>query len=382
MTNKDLFDAFKNIDENFIAEAAPAENSPEKLSKEEIKSEEKIRPIKRRKNIIAKSAVAACICLIAAAGIFALANRGFIKNSDTDSGSSGGDASYDSAAEEIDGDYTAVGSDNTTDGFSSSSATSEEDYIASVIPWDELSLTGKYPEAEIGEVIFSAEGETLESGKIGAGISDITLTGYDEINNQRHTAKGKAFEIKGISPDCAAAVKIDGSEEYYVYTCHLYQPGTLGQFIDDLNLENTLSVGNVYEDRFNQSGEYITAEYTGLSKDAVFEILLSDRAAPAEKDFDSRFFGNELIGISIDLKLLGYENISLAVTDEGYVTTNILATGKAFYIGKEKAEEFYKYVTENCRRVKYEVRKPEDNADTPDKSSDSAASHSVSHYTP
>ena len=111
-------------------------------------------------------------------------------------------------------------------------------------------------------------------------------------------------------------------------------------------------------------------------------MLLSDRELKNVKDYDSMNFGKELISVSINIELLGYENISLAVTDEGYVTTNILATGKAFYIGKEKAEEFYKYVTENCRRVKYEVRKPEDNADSPDKSSDSAASHSVSHYTP
>ena len=59
-------------------------------------------------------------------------------------------------------------------------------------------------------------------------------------------------------------------------------------------------------------------------------------------------FGKELISVSINIELLGYENISLTVTEDGYLTTNILDTGKAFFIGKEKAEEFYGYVRENC----------------------------------
>ena len=46
--------------------------------------------------------------------------------------------------------------------------------------------------------------------------------------------------------------------------------------------------------------------------------------------------------------MLGYENISLGVTENGYLTTNILNTGKAFFIGAEKAQMFMDYVIENC----------------------------------
>ena len=52
---------------------------------------------------------------------------------------------------------------------------------------------------------------------------------------------------------------------------------------------------------------------------------------------------------SISLSLLGYENISISVTRDGYITTNILDTGKAFYIGKNAAENFLSYLDKECK---------------------------------
>ena len=83
----------------------------------------------------------------------------------------------------------------------------------------------------------------------------------------------------------------------------------------------------------------------------VWEMLFSDRNLKNVKDYDSMNFGKELISVSINIELLGYENISLTVTEDGYLTTNILDTGKAFFIGKEKAENFAEYVSENCKAV-------------------------------
>ena len=52
---------------------------------------------------------------------------------------------------------------------------------------------------------------------------------------------------------------------------------------------------------------------------------------------------------TVDVPLLGYKNISLGVTEDGYIVTNILDTGKAFYIGKDKTEAFIKYVESECK---------------------------------
>lgn len=368
MTNKDLFNAFENTDEKFIDEALP-KNS--------------------RKGIILKTAAAAaCICLIAAAGVFTLKNNAGI----TDKGSeslTGGDLTPNGSAE-LDGTYTPNDSDKFSGNYTpngnlpsadSSDYAESSSETAAVLPWDELTLPEKFPEAEISSEHFSGRNKTLPGGKIGGKISALTLTGRDEITGKAYTSKAEAFEIKGISPACAAAVKFSGTNEYYVYINPYYQPETLGQFIADLDLKNTLTVGTVYENRFNGKKEYITAEYTGLTVQEVFDRLLNDAELPAVKNFDSKFFGSDLIGISINIELLGYENISLAVTEEGYITTNILDTGKAFFIGREKAEGFYKYVTQNCRRTKYEVSKPQTGSSETVKSGD-AVSHAAEPYIP
>lgn len=364
MTNKDLFNAFENTSEKFIAEASP-------------------KP--RKKGIIIKAAASvACVCLIAAAGIITLKHNSGISKTNGSSGS--GSVIYDGnytpgGSVQYDGDYTPNG--NYSPNYSGSKAeSSETEYTAKIPSWDELTLPERFSEAEISSARFSGRNKTLPAGKIGDRISALTLTGRDEITKQSHTAKAEAFEIKGISAAAAAAVKFSGTNEYYVYTNPYYQPETLGQFIADLDLKNTLSCGTVYENRFTGKKEYTEAQYTGLTEKGIFENLLSDGSIPAVKDYDSKFFGSELIGISVSIELLGYKNISLAVTEDGYITTNILDTGKAFFIGRQKAEEFYKYVTRNCRRTKYEVTKSESASSRADESGDSTASHAVSHNIP
>ena len=56
---------------------------------------------------------------------------------------------------------------------------------------------------------------------------------------------------------------------------------------------------------------------------------------------------SQSIEISVDIELLGYENISVSLTDKGYLLTNILDTGKGFYIGEDKVQEFLNYIKEN-----------------------------------
>ena len=53
------------------------------------------------------------------------------------------------------------------------------------------------------------------------------------------------------------------------------------------------------------------------------------------------------MSISVDIPILG-RNSSIWLTEDGYLCTNILGTGKAFYIGEEKVAEFIYYVVMHC----------------------------------
>ena len=82
------------------------------------------------------------------------------------------------------------------------------------------------------------------------------------------------------------------------------------------------------------------------------------------------------MGISTNVDILGFNNISLSVTEDGYLTTNILATGKAFYIGEEKVQTFINFVQnelEGCEIIYvYE--------DIPDESEDAPAESAIVQY--
>ena len=126
-----------------------------------------------------------------------------------------------------------------------------------------------------------------------------------------------------------------------------YRPATLKDFIDDLNLTETLSFGSIYYEWMQENGEIAHIEFKNLNDAVVWNMLLSDTSLECVE-----FSGNDILingmSISVSIPLLGYENISLGVTENGYLTTNILNTGKAFFIGAKKAQMFMEYVIENC----------------------------------
>ena len=76
-------------------------------------------------------------------------------------------------------------------------------------------------------------------------------------------------------------------------------------------------------------------------------MLLSDESLVPLEDPD-RLTLNGVMSVGVDIPLLGYHNITLGVTEDGYLFTNILDTAKVFDIGKEKAQQFVNYVIDNC----------------------------------
>ena len=300
--------------------------------------------------IIRYSAMAACL-LITAVGVFAAVNatRGGIKNSgaanetsdiyeekeeyiaDSETEPSGGGASKPSA-----------------DSSKSNATTSETNGTGiKVKKWDERSITEKFPLININGNEYGVANTAVQSDRIGARISSLTAIGKDVYTQSEYACNAEIYEIKSISSECAAAVKYDGDESYYVCRNPYYKPDTLGQFIDDLDLKNTLTFNAFYATR-EINGKMSDLEFSGWTKKRVWGLLFSDTSAKAVKDFDSMNF-EMAVDSSISLKLLGYENISVSVSRDGYIITNILDTGKAFYIGKNAAENFINYLDKECK---------------------------------
>ncbi len=231
---------------------------------------------------------------------------------------------------------------------------------APVPKWEDLTPPQKYPSAQINDFKFSGRNAKLSEQMVGKELTNVTATGF--IGDTEKKADAIAYSISGIDERCAAALKFENSEDFYVYINSYYLPSTLGEFINALALEKNISFGSVSYSYF-ENGSYKNIEFTDLNDSVIWEMLLSDRGVKAIDNYDSHNFAASM-SVSVNIPILGYENISLGITEDGYLITNILDSGKAFFIGKEKTEEFTDYVISNC--TGYEIIYVSDGEEIPE----------------
>lgn len=228
-----------------------------------------------------------------------------------------------------------------------------------VIPkWNEMSISQQFNEVEYNNSKYSSRITKISNNNILKNIGNATLTGYDTYTETTYNKKAELYSIKDIEEKCAIAIKFEGDTDYYVYVNSYYRPTTLGEFTKDLNLEEIISFGTIYYNYWNEDlQEDINVEFYGVDNKIIWQKLFNNKNLEniysdndTEKYTSERF--SQSIGISVDIPLLGYKNISVSLTDKGYLLTNILDTGKGFYIGEDKVQEFLDYIKDNYNGYK------------------------------
>ena len=228
-----------------------------------------------------------------------------------------------------------------------------------VIPkWNEMSISQQFNEVEYNNSKYSSRITKISNNNILKNIGNATLTGYDTYTETTYNKKAELYSIKDIEEKCAIAIKFEGDTDYYVYVNSYYRPTTLGEFTKDLNLEEIISFGTIYYNYWDEDlQEDINIEFYGVDNKIIWQKLFNNKNLEniysdndTEKYTSERF--SQSIGISVDIPLLGYKNISVSLTDKGYLLTNILDTGKGFYIGEDKVQEFLNYIKDNYNGYK------------------------------
>ncbi len=233
-------------------------------------------------------------------------------------------------------------------------------------PWDEQEMYQKYTVIDTDGIQYSIRKSTVEADNVAEKLQSVTAQGWEHDFDAAgdfilHTHDAEIYRINGISPECAVAVKFGGDDKYYSAVNSYYKPDILNDFVTGLNLRENLTCGfasRLYQKKL--SGEYITVRYENVDIKKVWELLDSAPSAPNVSDEISIAQTKELLVVSVSIPLLGYENFSLSIREGGYVRTNLLDTGKMFYVGEENTEAFVDYVTKNCPG--YEIRFEKDNA--------------------
>ena len=226
--------------------------------------------------------------------------------------------------------------------------------------WEDKPIWQRFPEFERkipvgydGKMHYTVRDTNIDKTMVMEYLEDVNLHGYDIYTETAYDVVGKVYRIKGINPICAVALQYPDRSDFFPAINFGYKPDTLGEFIIDLNLREHLRVGTVYHSYRDADGTFHDKEYAGLTVEKVWEMLLCDDALRNEYDEENwQRQWNTKISIRIDMPLLGYHNISISLSENGYLRTNLLDTEKLFYIGEDKVDAFMAYVEENCRLQK------------------------------
>lgn len=231
--------------------------------------------------------------------------------------------------------------------------------------WSEKNAVERYGTVELMNVSYSFRGESDTVGAhIGELLDTVEVSGWEYADEKAaylermngalpedipgatlHTAKAHIFSIAGIDPACAVAVRYEGDEAYYPQVNSHYPFETLGDFLDKMNFAEYASLGTLYYDYVAENGDYVQVRFDDVSASVISSLLLSKREA-VNHDEDTMHVHK--MSFSLNFPVLGYENISLGVSEDGYLITNLLDTGKYFFIGTEATDAFFDYVEKNC----------------------------------
>lgn len=196
----------------------------------------------------------------------------------------------------------------------------------------------------------------MPSNYIEKELEKSVLTGHDTYTDTNYTKNATLYKIKTISQECAIAVQFEGTTEYYSYINAYYRPETLEEFINDLNLKEIISFGSIWYNHTYDAGEGVLGfdmiEFPEVDDDIIWQMLFSDTTLQNEFSDNNNNMYPALMSVSVDIPLLGYKNISAWVTETGYLVTNILETGKGFYIGEENVQKFVDYIIQNYEGFK------------------------------
>lgn len=317
MKSEDLLKAINEIDDKYLLDAdnAGKENTDNEnnhiLTDTVVASKNvSVDSLKHHSKLRIAGLIAACLCIIVAVGVVvSVSNKtGFsddklIKNNQSRVGSA----------------------ELSEDSFKQQTGSLEESLVSKIESQKQKDESKENKESSQNEVTNPVE-SSVESG--------VTNPNADFPYVSESSVTASQGEVSEIS----------NSEDGGDLLSHDYKPDTLGDFVKDLQLKDTLEIiGGTY---VYQEGNYIhTTEINGDNSAFVFDILLTDECA---KNYGEIADSTPIIEVGVCVPELNCINCRLWVTESGYVCTDILGSQKSFFIGKDKVQAFVDYVKENC----------------------------------
>ena len=235
----------------------------------------------------------------------------------------------------------------TDERYKSCNVTANESAI--VWPWEYKTVPEKFNSLEIADKVYNGKGREVSESLIDSKIGDYTVSGYDDITDERHVEKCEVYSLKDVSPEKYVAMKIEG--RYYVFMNGEYlPPSTLGELMDTVNLPNIVKLSHFSENGDNPDGKHYV-----LTDDAyIWEVLTDCRESAFVDDQAWMVYGRDYLSFTITSETLGVYKVAMYITEDGYLWTNAFSWQYLFNIGKDAASKIISYAKKNSSEAKYE----------------------------
>lgn len=219
--------------------------------------------------------------------------------------------------------------------------------IAIIPRWEDMIDCQRYAELRFGDAVYGTQLIAVHAENIGARLGETECTGYDVYEDTLHSCTVSVYAVRGIRTDAAVCVKFREEDEYaYAYANREYTPASLGELAGALDFDERLETGLVYDMR-NVTQPIV---YEDVPSSLVWELLLSDPSVMNEPEAE---IGRTVLSIAVSVDVLGNHYKTFSLTEDGYLRTNLLETGKVFRIGEDRVNAFVKTVTENYQGYLY-----------------------------
>ncbi len=224
--------------------------------------------------------------------------------------------------------------------------------VAIVWPWEYLAESEKSYTTEINGIKYAKNsGYAVSEEFIGDKIGNYNFVGYDSFTETYPTVMRDVYKLKNVNETEFLAVKVEGN--YYVFKNDVYNPPqTLGELFERVDLSQFLKL-----EQYSENGSGPSAKHFLLNDDEYVWEILSDCKNAAFIDQNQEYwhlYERDFISFTVSSEILGVYKQMFAVTEDGYLETNVFDWGYLYYIGEEAAEKIIKYAKKNSVKADYE----------------------------
>lgn len=158
---------------------------------------------------------------------------------------------------------------------------------------------------------------------------NVTLKATDNYDKE-FTQSVDLVSLQGFGTNLVIGVKFPNIDYPCAYLNVSYKPANLGQLMNDLDWENTVTYG-----RIKSLGERMDMP---VSPGDVLEMLTKGKSAANIESFEEPV--ERYVTLTVSVNELSIYDKYLRIYENGYVTTNIIGYRFCFYIGAKAAADY------------------------------------------